>query len=345
MKLNVTPLLEAIEQYIAKADNDLEDQLNEEGYVEAGVAVSHMGAIEDGVTAAVENNVDEVLARLQSTSGVDDFIENVWPEISNSDEMEKALYDLFYQQFDELLRRFTKQWIISADAELREVVDDRITRPAEAFIKWWSQQLADIMHLNTKDGIEKILLDAQEQNQTIDEVAQAIADSGIRECGYRSRRVAVTEVLRVEEYAHQEARIQNPSCYKKEWVHTGAAHPRENHVAINGQQVFKREPFTLTGRNGGTYYPMCPRDTSLPAEESINCHCTTKDIVDQEILGMSLEDRMALREKYMNEVNAEYDAWEQKFNEEHGIEELRDDPSITWDIYNSYYEACRNGEI
>lgn len=345
MKLNVTPLLEAIEQYIAKADNDLEDQLNEEGYVEAGVAVSHMGAIEDGVTAAVENNVDEVLARLQSASGVDDFIENVWPEISNSDEMEKALYDLFYQQFDELLRRFTKQWIISADAELVEVVDDRITRPAEAFIKGWSQQLADIMHLNTKDGIEKILLDAQEQNQTIDEVAQAIADSGIRECGYRSRRVAVTEVLRVEEYAHQEARIQNPSCYKKEWVHTGAAHPRENHVAINGQQVFKREPFTLTGRNGGTYYPMCPRDTSLPAEESINCHCTTKDVVDQEILGMSLEDRVALREKYMNEVNAEYDAWEQKFNEEHGIEELRDDPSIAWDIYNSYYEACRNGEI
>lgn len=345
MKLNVTPLLEAIEQYIAKADNDLEDQLNEEGYVEAGVAVSHMGAIEDGVTAAVENNVDEVLARLQSASGVDDFIENVWPEISNSDEMEKALYDLFYQQFDELLRRFTKQWVISADVELGEVVDDRITRPAEAFIKGWSQQLTDIMHLNTKDGIEKILLDAQEQNQTIDEVAQAIADSGIRECGYRSRRVAVTEVLRVEEYAHQEARIQNPSCYKKEWVHTGAAHPRENHVAINGQQVFKREPFTLTGRNGGTYYPMCPRDTSLPAEESINCHCTTKDIVDQEILGMSLEDRMALREKYMNEVNAEYDAWEQKFNEEHGIEELREDPSITWDIYNSYYEACRNGEI
>ena len=345
MKLNVTPLLEAIEQYIAKADNDLEDQLNEEGYVEAGVAVSHMGAIEDGVTAAVENNVDEVLARLQSASGVDDFIENVWPEISNSDEMEKALYDLFYQQFDELLRRFTKQWVIFADVELGEVVDDRITRPAEAFIKGWSQQLTDIMHLNTKDGIEKILLDAQEQNQTIDEVAQAIADSGIRECGYRSRRVAVTEVLRVEEYAHQEARIQNPSCYKKEWVHTGAAHPRENHVAINGQQVFKREPFTLTGRNGGTYYPMCARDTSLPAEESINCHCTTKDIVDQEILGMSLEDRVALREKYMNEVNAEYDAWEQKFNEEHGIEELREDPSITWDIYNSYYEACRNGEI
>ena len=105
MKLNVDPLLEAIERYIAKTDDDLEEQLNEEGYVEAGVAVAHMGTIEDGVTAAVENNVDEVLARLQSASGVDDFIETVWPEISNSDEMEKALHDLFYQQCDELLRR------------------------------------------------------------------------------------------------------------------------------------------------------------------------------------------------------------------------------------------------
>ena len=31
MKLNVDPLLEAIERYIAKEDDDLEDRLNEEG--------------------------------------------------------------------------------------------------------------------------------------------------------------------------------------------------------------------------------------------------------------------------------------------------------------------------
>ena len=60
---------------------------------------------------------------------------------------------------------------------------------------------------------------------------------------------------------------------------------------------------------------------------------------------MSLDERVSLREKYMSEVNAEYDAFEQKFNEEHGIEEMRDDPSITWNMYNAYYEAWRNGEI
>ena len=47
----------------------------------------------------------------------------------------------------------------------------------------------------------------------------------------------------------------------------------------------------------------------------------------------------------MDEVNAEYDAWEQKFREDNGIEEPRDDPSVTWEVYNSYYEAYRKGEI
>ena len=62
-------------------------------------------------------------------------------------------------------------------------------------------------------------------------------------------------------------------------------------------------------------------------------------------LGMTAEERAAARKKYMDEVNAEYDAWEKKFKEDTGIEEPRDDPSVTWKIYNSYYEAYRKGEI
>ena len=46
----------------------------------------------------------------------------------------------------------------------------------------------------------------------------------------------------------------------------------------------------------------------------------------------------SLRKQYMDEVNAEYDAWEKKFKEDNGIEEPRDDP-VTWEVYNSYYEA------
>lgn len=103
--------------------------------------------------------------------------------------------------------------------------------------------------------------------------------------------------------------------------------------------------FTLTGKNGATYMVLCPRDTSLPVEETANCHCLMETIADENALGMTAEERAAARKKYMDEVNAEYDAWEKKFKEDTGIEEPRDDPSVTWKIYNSYYEAYRKGEI
>ncbi len=243
-----------------------------------------------------------------------------------------------------MFREFTYQWVLAEDPVLATEVEE-ITKPAEAFIQGWSGELARIMNLNTKDAMERLLLKAQEKKWSIDELSEAIGNSGIREHGYRSRRVALTESLRVESYAQQESMIQNPLAYKKKWKHVMSAHPRENHMAMDGQEVFKREMFTLTGKNGATYMVLCPRDTSLPVEETANCHCLMETIADENALGMTAEERAAARKKYMDEVNAEYDAWEKKFKEDTGIEEPRDDPSVTWKIYNSYYEAYRKGEI
>ena len=263
--------------------------------------------------------------------------------------MEKALYEIFRQKFDEMFRSFTFSWILAEEPEIVEDISgeviDTITKPAEAFIKGWSGELSRIMNLNTKDSMEKMLLKAQEKSWTIDELAEAIGDSGIRNHGYRSRRVALTETLRVQSYAQQESMIQNPLAYSKRWKHVLSAHPRENHMAMDGQEVFKREMFTLTGKNGATYMVLCPRDTSLPAEETVNCHCIMETVSNENALGMTADEKKELREKYIAEVNEEYEAWEQKFKNDMGIEEPRDDPSVTWEIYNSYYEAYRKGEI
>lgn len=89
--------------------------------------------------------------------------------------------------------------------------------------------------------------------------------------------------------------IQNPLAYKKKWKHVMSAHPRENHMAMDGQEVFKREMFTLTGKNGATYMALCPRDTSLPVEETANCHCLMETIADENALGMTAEERAAAR--------------------------------------------------
>lgn len=309
MKLNVFPLMQAIGKYIAKEDSDLEEQLELEGYVAADIAVEHITSIEDSVTEAVQERVDKVLEQLQGAVDINNFIEKAWPDITDEEVLKKALHDIFHEQFDDLMHQFTINWIISEDPGLAEAINDgRITKPAEAFIKGWSSELAELMHLNTNKQIEKILLDAQENSRTIEEVAKTIADSGIRECGYRSRRVAVTEVLRVSSYAHQEAMIQDPSCYKKRWIHVLSNEPRVNHMMIHGQEVFKREKFTLPAADGGTYYPLCPRDTCLPAGESINCHCRMEAVVDEDAKKETIEEKLERRKQYMDEVDAEYDA-------------------------------------
>ena len=178
--------------------------------------------------------------------------------------MEKALYEIFRQKFDEMFRSFTFSWILAEEPEIVEDISgeaiDTITKPAEAFIKGWSGELSRIMNLNTKDSMEKMLLKAQKKSWTIDELAEAIGDSGIRNHGYRSRRVALTETLRVQSYAQQESMIQNPLAYSKRWKHIMSDNPRENHIAMDGQEVFKREMFELTGRNGETYLVLCPID-------------------------------------------------------------------------------------
>ena len=47
-------LLKAIENYIAKADDDLEEILAEEGFAEPGLTVARISQIEEAVAEALE---------------------------------------------------------------------------------------------------------------------------------------------------------------------------------------------------------------------------------------------------------------------------------------------------
>lgn len=344
MKIETRPLLDAIDRYIAKADNDLEDALTAEGYPGAKKAVELAGKLEEAIDEALDADSLEFLERIQAASGVEEFLSDAWPQLHEADDLKKALYEIFRERFEEMLRGFTYEWLLSENPVIAGL-DEEITKPAEAFITGWSDELSRIMHLNTKDMMENLLLKAQDKGWSIDELAEAIGDSGIRNHGYRSRTVALTEMLRVESYAQQEGMVQNPLAYKKKWRHVMSEHPRENHMAMDGQEVFKRESFTLTGKDGGTYYVTCPRDTRLPASETVNCHCLMETIENESAIGMTADEMASMRKQYMDEINEEYDGWEKKFKEDNGIEKPSDDPSVTWEIYNSYYEAYKRGEI
>lgn len=309
MQLDTKPLIDAIDRLIAKANSDLENSLESEGYVAAKDAVIYINSIEDAITALLNDNTDNLLESLKNEKNVSEFISGTWQQIKGNTELPEALEKLFFEKFDEMMHNFTKSWLVKEVPVLANI-DDRITKSGEAFVKEWSSKLADLMHLSTNQQIENILTKAVKNNWSIDDLQKGIEDSGIRECGYRARRVAVTETLRLESYAQLESMIQNPLCYKKRWVHTGQqkGESRQLHIytydrgGVNGQEVFKREKFKWDG-----YEADCPRDIYLPASETVNCHCIMETIQDENIFGMSDDELKNLRQEMMDEADTEFD--------------------------------------
>lgn len=306
-------LINAINRYIAKVDQNFRDEIEAEGFLVADAAVETAEALEDGMTGAITEHVDGVLETLGDASSLKRYMERTWPEVQTQTDLREKLHDLFYTQFSQLLHTGVVAYLKDSDEEVGTAAeeDGRVTPYAIEFINGWSGQLADIMHLSTDRQINKILVDSAEKNLSISETALAIGKSGIRSPGARSRVVAQTEVLRIESYSHLEAMRQDPAATEKEWIHTGTHKnkPRENHVAISGQTVPIDQPFSLSG-----YSPLCPRDTNLPAGESINCHCIMRQKKDSTVLGLSADERKALREQYLNQAQAEWDERNSRLN-------------------------------
>ena len=270
--LRCGPLIKAIDAYLAKAENDLYEQLTMEGYLKAKESLNTVDEIEEVVTKLLEDNADDLLKELADAIDLETFFKDNWPKLKNKSKLAQDLFDVFHTQFS-------------------------------------SSDLADIMKLDTETEIEAVLKKGLNDGKGINDVANLIADSGIRSPGYRARRVALTEVLRAHGYAQLESYIQSPAVEEKMWKHTGAYRndPRQNHVDMDGVHVPKGQPFTLIGADGNTYYPMTPRDVCLPPRESVNCHCLLQPVVSEEVLGLSLEERQALQAQAIAEDDGEWE--------------------------------------
>lgn len=299
-------LLKAIDAYIEKADKDIKDILEAEGYAEPEKTVEYIEKIEDDVAAALTDETKYILEQTEKALSLENFADNDWSNIKQDDPITWKLKDIFDKHFNSFILSFTDSYIKNTDKELNVVQVSNVTTN---WVKDWSSKLADIMRLNSHDEIENILINNLKKGSGIPEFIRDLQDSGIRDEHYKARRVAVTEVLCAHSVAQQEAFMQSPAVKEKKWRHTGSYRnePRKNHEAMNGQIVPVSEPFKLIGKNGSAYYPMYPRDIILPAEERINCHCISQPVVDKKILGMSLEERQTLQQKAIENMNADFE--------------------------------------
>ena len=310
MCLDCGPLIKAIDAYIQKADDNLSDELGEQGYAKAKRTVEYIQYIEESVAEALLEETEYILTEAEKASDLESFSQDVWYKVKLNDVINTTLALVFINSFSKFMPEFVSHHIKQTDEALELM---QISARTTSWIKSWSEELAEIMKLNSHKEIEHILEKGLENGSSIAEFTQEILNSGIRDEHYKARRVAITEVLGAHSVAQQEAFMQSPAVLEKMWKHTGRHknEPRQNHVEMDGARVPVDEPFSLVGADGGMYEPMCPRDTNLPSGERINCHCISQPIISKEILGLPLEERQILQQKAIDEMD---DEWEKELD-------------------------------
>lgn len=309
-------LIIAIDAYIRKADEKLSDTLGKEGFAEPEDTVSHIEQLEEELENIFGEQTDEFRKILKKAmeqdndSDTNKSLGELFRDFIKNDKTYDKLLIAFLENFTEYIPKLTNIYIGRLDDEL---VAEQISDTTSSWISQWSQEVSELMHLNSHKELEGILSDGMKTGSSVAEIARNILDAGIRDEFYKARRAALTETLRAHSVAQEEAIQQCPAAEFKEWVHTGSYRnePRENHVKMSGQIVPKNSNFHLTGADGITYLADYPRDPALPAGESINCHCIHRGVVSEKILGLSLEERKKLQQQAIDEMG---DDWQKELD-------------------------------
>lgn len=310
---NADGIIDAIDQYLAKADEDLADTLDDEGYAEAEETVDAINAMQAEIAEIFQNQTDDFVAALEAAAGAEwTEVQRVVSEMLDEDDIAELTSGVAADMFQTEVPQLATVYIQETDGGL---VVDTIRQRTESWIASWSQSLGQLMKVNTHQQIADIIQMTIDKGESIEKLIRKIMDGGWRNEYYQARRVAITEVLRAHSAAREEAIQQSPSTDRKEWKHTGAHknNPRPNHVDMDGQIVPKSQPFELVGKDGAIYHPMYPRDPILPASETVNCHCIHRGVAADDALGMSLEERRQLQQKYIEEDNG---AWKKELDEQ-----------------------------
>lgn len=295
-------LIKEINLYIQKADNKLSDELSKKGYKNVDKTMSLINDIEDKIVSQLKDNAEDILDELKDVGSLEDFFKTTWPAIRKKCQTDKVLATYISTKYSKFIPETAQIYMETIDTELKI---SELTAPTTRWIKSWSAELGIKMKIKQMDNLEKILVDGIDEGKSIDEVAREIQAAGIRENYAYARSTALTETLTAHSKAQLEAYMQNPAVDRKEWGHSGekSITPRENHIDMDGQVVNVDEPFDLLGADGESYKPMIPRDSSLPPGERINCHCFITPVVNDEVLGYSLEEREKLQQEAIDEIN------------------------------------------
>lgn len=293
----VERLLKALDKVIKEEEDDLKDELEEF----------------EGVDTVIKsiNNYEKKIAKLLRKQkryfikGINEYISKdaSLKDIINYVMQDLTAADTFVQDMEETTKGFLNKTISELCSMLMEAIDKDVmfevfSEKTTEWIKSWSKDLAVLMKLNTHTAIENILNQALENGSGIPEIVEVLKD--LPEFDRKRAKVtAITETLTAHSRSQWESYMQSPAVTEKTWKHSGGKgiEPREDHIALSGTSIAVDKEFTVGGE-----LAQYPRDSSLSAKQRVNCHCTLGPKVDENIIGLSKEEKLKLREEALKEM-------------------------------------------
>ncbi|NBJ68900.1 MULTISPECIES: ADP-ribosyltransferase [Clostridia] len=211
--------------------------------------------------------------------------------------------DEFAEEFGEETAEFLQLTVEELAKLMMESIDkdvpfEILSKRTTNWIQNWSKDLAELMQLNTHKALENELLQAIEDGDSIAE-----AELRMKEMPQfnrnRARATARTEILTASSRAHYESFKQSPAVKEKKWKHSGAKkiNPRATHMAMDGVTIPVDDFFYVDGESG-----LYPRDPSFTAKNRVHCGCVLGPVVDEDILGLSKDEKEKLRQEALDEM-------------------------------------------
>lgn len=229
---------------------------------------------------------------------IKDIINFVTGSLFGADTFAKSLSKAARKFLDYTMRDMTTAFMNAIDPDIQfNIFSKRTTN----WIDSWSEDLGKLMQINSHKAVERVLNEGLEKGKGIREIARELEKLPEFD-RKRARRTSQTETLAACSASQLESYRQSPAVTGKKWRHSGTKNnqPRDNHVEYDGTTVPVEEEFELP-KSGERC--MFPRDSSLSAKERVNCKCVMSPAVDNNILGLSEEEKQKIREETLKELS------------------------------------------
>lgn len=148
------PIYDAIDRYLAKADEDLEDELKEEGYAEPKDTVSEINSLEEEIADILHSQTTALVTALKAADGDWDAAQENVSDMIDEDDIAEQVTEAANAMYELNIPKLATVYIQESDGEL--VVDTLRQRTSEWFASW-SEQLGNLMKVNTHKQITDLI--------------------------------------------------------------------------------------------------------------------------------------------------------------------------------------------